>query len=97
MAYGPPMYAPTRRRPRARGSLGVTLFGFVLILIGGLGLPWFGADELNLHDTSTFSGVTTSASAVGVGAFVLVQAVMLVPAGLVALAGTLDSTVCRVL
>ncbi|BCJ36263.1 hypothetical protein Athai_37660 [Actinocatenispora thailandica] len=97
MAYGPVSYAPTRRRPRARGSLGVTLFGFVLIVIGAAGLPWFGADQLDLHDTSTFGGVTTSASAVGVGAFVLVQCLMLVPALLVALAGTLDSTVCRVL
>ncbi|GIL27287.1 hypothetical protein [Actinocatenispora comari] len=96
MAYGPVGYAPTRRRPRARGSLGVTLVGFVLIVVGGAGLPWFGADQLDLHDTS-FGGVTSSSSAVGVGAFVLVQCLMLVPALLVALAGTLDSTVCRVL
>jgi len=73
------------------------LFGFVLILIGGVGLPWFGADKLDLHDTATFGGVTTSSAAVGIGAFVLVQCMMLVPGILVALAGTLDSTVCRVL
>ena len=83
MGYGS---VPARRRARVRATVALPLIGLVLILIGGLAMPWFGLDQAGRIPAG-------NGSAWGLAAFVASQLVVLVPAMLVAFAGTLDSPV----
>lgn len=89
--YGPPAYAPPptlRRRPEARGSVALPLVGLALVAVGGFAMPFFGADQWQSSNE-----VVRDA---GVWGVVGGEFLVLVPAALLAFAGTLDSVVFRV-
>lgn len=89
--YGPPAYAPPpmlRRRPQARASVALPLVGLALVAVGGFAMPFFGADQWQ----STNDAVRDA----GVWGVVGGEFLVLVPAALLAFAGTLDSVVFRI-
>ncbi|WP_203654686.1 hypothetical protein [Actinocatenispora rupis] len=77
-----------RRRPEARGSVALPIVGLLLVVVGGLAMPFFG--------TGKFAESSAAVRDLGVWVVVLNELVVLVPSALLAFAGTLDSVVFRI-